>query len=319
MQCLPNRPAPSGRLQPALAQNRLRALLRKSWFRTRCCSFCRPAAESGSHVIVIHHFCQLRFYSSLDLCRPSTPSLRLVDFLCQSDIGRILAGQGKLCQSKGIGTVRRMSLRTGSARQSSSPDHGSRKQPSIPDFPVSALIAGQSLDIWSETGSPHLRSATPLLSNTRFSINPRCRRMILRYLLMIHIADSVAAVRHPLFAAVAAMERASISATRCNLAVLELGAFAVREVSCRVTDRECVVCRSIAGTKARTAERSLHNRSRFHESSPLQPFLIKFHINRHGSRIHAQCKLIRFPMLAALLKCPRPHRYFQSRRLHSLQ
>ena len=44
-----------------------------------------------------------------------------------------------------------------------------------------------------------------------------------------------------------------------DLAVLQLGAFTVREISGRVTDTECVIGRRITGTEAGTTERSLHD------------------------------------------------------------
>ena len=50
---------------------------------------------------------------------------------------------------------------------------------------------------------------------------------------------------------------------RRNLTILQLGTFSVREVSGRVTDTECIVCRSITSTKAGTTECCLHNRTGF--------------------------------------------------------
>ena len=44
-----------------------------------------------------------------------------------------------------------------------------------------------------------------------------------------------------------------------DLAVLQLGAFTVREVSGRMTDTECVIGRGISGTEAGAAEGCLHD------------------------------------------------------------
>ena len=95
-------------------------------------------------------------------------------------------------------------------------------------FSGSALIAGQSLMFgpsWISTEG----SATPWLSNTRFSYIVLSKK----YLGFVKLTSiSAADVRKPLFAAVAAIERASMSATEliCPFCTLEpslLGKFLV--------------------------------------------------------------------------------------------
>jgi len=76
---------------------------------------------------------------------------------------------------------------------------------------------------------------------------------------------------------------------RRNLAILDFGTFAVREVSGRMTDTECIICRSIPCTKARSAKSSLHNSSRFKKSCQ-NAILSQFHINRSTCRIYTQCE-----------------------------
>ena len=59
-----------------------------------------------------------------------------------------------------------------------------------------------------------------------------------------------------------------------------------------MTDRECIICRSISGTKTWSAECSLYNCSCFHQICDCSIFH-KFHINRCTCRIYTECKLIR--------------------------
>ena len=68
----------------------------------------------------------------------------------------------------------------------------------------------------------------------------------------------------------------------CNgrdLAALNLGAFSVREVSCGVTDGECIVCRCIARTEARSAECCLKDSACLKESC-CNAVLNEFHVDR---------------------------------------
>ena len=64
-----------------------------------------------------------------------------------------------------------------------------------------------------------------------------------------------------------------------------------------MTDRECVVRRSISRTKAWSAERRLHNRSGFDQISDCSIFH-QFHINRCTCRIYAECKFVRADIFA---------------------
>ena len=73
---------------------------------------------------------------------------------------------------------------------------------------------------------------------------------------------------------------------RRNLAVLDLGAFTVREVSGCMTDTERIVCRCISGTEARSAECSLHNcacSDKFCKNAVLS----QFHVDWSTCRIYA--------------------------------
>ncbi len=81
----------------------------------------------------------------------------------------------------------------------------------------------------------------------------------------------------------------TIDELKANLAILDFGTFAVREVSGRMTDTECIICRSIPCTKARSAKSSLHNSSRFKKSCQ-NAILSQFHINRSTCRIYTQCE-----------------------------
>ena len=74
---------------------------------------------------------------------------------------------------------------------------------------------------------------------------------------------------------------------RCDLAVLNLRAFPVREVSRGVPDGKCIVGRRIARTEARSAESSLHDGSCLKKRGEDSVFH-KLHINRHRSRINVQ-------------------------------
>ena len=58
-----------------------------------------------------------------------------------------------------------------------------------------------------------------------------------------------------------------------------------------MTDRECVIRRSISCSEARSTECCLHNSSCFHKICNCT-ILNKFHINRCTCRIYAECKFI---------------------------
>ena len=78
---------------------------------------------------------------------------------------------------------------------------------------------------------------------------------------------------------------------RRNLSVLQFGTFAVREVSCGVTDTERIVCRSIACAEARSAECCLHDRTaldQFCESAVLS----QLHVDRCTCRVNTECELV---------------------------
>ena len=85
---------------------------------------------------------------------------------------------------------------------------------------------------------------------------------------------------------------------RGNLTVLKLGSFSVREVSCRMTDTERIICRSIPRAKARSAECCLNNRSCRKEICDSTVFH-QFHVNRSTCRIHTECKGIGADVLPA--------------------
>ena len=71
-----------------------------------------------------------------------------------------------------------------------------------------------------------------------------------------------------------------------NLTVLDFGAFTVREVSCSMTDTECIICRSITSAKARSAECSFYNCTCLKKVCQNTVFS-QFHINRCACRINA--------------------------------
>ena len=58
-----------------------------------------------------------------------------------------------------------------------------------------------------------------------------------------------------------------------------------------MTDRECVIRRSISCSEARSTECCLHNSSCFHKICNCT-ILNKFHINRCTCRVNAECKFI---------------------------
>ena len=77
-----------------------------------------------------------------------------------------------------------------------------------------------------------------------------------------------------------------------NLAVLDLGAFTVGEVSRGMADTESIIRRSISRAEAGTAESSLHNGSGSHKVSQ-HAVLRQFHVDRGTCRINAQSKGVR--------------------------
>ena len=79
---------------------------------------------------------------------------------------------------------------------------------------------------------------------------------------------------------------------RRNLSILQLTSLTVREVSGRVADTKCIVCRRISGAKAWPAECRLYNSSRLHQIRQLSVFR-QFYINRRTCRVNAQRKFIR--------------------------
>ena len=237
------------------------------------------------HMDFIHNFCQLRFYSHWILAIHQS-FLRLVDFLCQSDIGRILAGQGKLCQSKRIGAVR--------ACLSGRNQLVCRRN--------RIVNLGNDLQHQIFRKRAHRRPVLDIRTEMDFH-RGICHTMGIKYAILINLrikmilifADGSVEFSRRCQASLICRSRRNRTGIhqsyRSDLAVLQLGAFTVREVSCRMTDRERIVCRRIASTEARTAERSLHNSSRFQNRRRTAIFN-QFHINRHGSRIHTQCELL---------------------------
>ena len=77
----------------------------------------------------------------------------------------------------------------------------------------------------------------------------------------------------------------------CNLSTLKLGTFTVREVSCRVANRKCIICRCISSSKAWSAECCFYNCSCFHKIRNCTVFH-KFHIDWCTCRIYTKCKFI---------------------------
>ena len=73
---------------------------------------------------------------------------------------------------------------------------------------------------------------------------------------------------------------------RCNLSTLYLRSFSIREVTCRVTNRESVIGRCISRAEARSTESSLKYRTCFHNICSTS-ITKQFHIYRHTCRIHA--------------------------------
>src|SRR5699024_2863054 len=59
-----------------------------------------------------------------------------------------------------------------------------------------------------------------------------------------------------------------------------------------MTDRQCVVRRSVSSAEARSAECSLHDSSCLHQIGYCT-VLHEFHVDRHTSRIYTECKCIR--------------------------
>ena len=76
-----------------------------------------------------------------------------------------------------------------------------------------------------------------------------------------------------------------------DLSALEFGAFAVREVSGRVADTECIICRCISCTEARTAKCRFYDCSALDQGSEA-PIFCQLHIDRRTCRINTQGKLI---------------------------
>ena len=78
---------------------------------------------------------------------------------------------------------------------------------------------------------------------------------------------------------------------RSDLAILHLRAFPVREVPCRMADREGPICRGIARTKAGSAESGLDNAPSLDQISKAA-ILHQLHVDRHGSRVNTHRELI---------------------------
>ena len=81
-----------------------------------------------------------------------------------------------------------------------------------------------------------------------------------------------------------------------NLAILELASLSVREVSGRMTDTERIVCRRVSCAKARSAECGLHHGTGLKDGR-CTAVSDQLHVNRHGSGIYAQGKLVRTNVL----------------------
>ena len=76
-----------------------------------------------------------------------------------------------------------------------------------------------------------------------------------------------------------------------DLSVLYLRTLSVREVSCWMTDRECVVGRCISCTKARSAESSLYDCTCLKKLCYSSVFH-KLHVYWSRCRVNTQCKLV---------------------------
>ena len=213
--------------------------------------------------------------------------LCLLYFLGTSNIFRILSGKCKLCQSQWVGTERGcLSGRNQLVRC------GHRIVNLGNNFQHKILRkrahSRPVLDIWSK-----------LDLHTRISHSLAVKDTILIDLLIkevFRVAELYIQIRCG--CQITLVGRCRSDRTRIhqcygsNLSVLYLRALTVREVTCRMTDGKCIICRCISGTKARSAECSLDNGTCLQQIGN-GTVLNQFHINRSRRRVYTQRKLVR--------------------------
>ena len=78
---------------------------------------------------------------------------------------------------------------------------------------------------------------------------------------------------------------------RSDLSLLKLAAFAVREIACRMADRQIAVCRCVTGAETRAAERCLDHSARRDHIGQFS-FFRQIHIDRRAGGINTHCKFI---------------------------
>ena len=144
------------------------------------------------------------------------------------------------------------------------------------------------LDVWSKMDL-HFRMSHTLAVINSVVIN-RLIKMIF-WMLVFNICQIGCRCQES-FISCCCCDRTGIhQCNRSYLAILKLGTFTVREVTCCVTDTESIIRRCVTSTKARTAESCLQNGTCCKQIS-CHAVSQQFHINWCTCRINIHGKLV---------------------------
>ena len=218
--------------------------------------------------------------------------LSLLDVLCKAHVSGILTAQGELSQSQRIGTIGR-----GLARR----DQLVGRRHGIMD-----LADNAEHQVLRQRA--HCRPVLDVRTKVDLCVRI-CHALGIKYAVRVNLGIEMIFVLAELTVEIGRRRQHALVCSRCrdgsciheghgrDLTVLKLASLSVREVSGGVTDGECIVCRRVAGAKARSAEGRLHHGARLKDRCGAA-VSDQLHVNRHGSGIDTQGELIRADVLA---------------------